>query len=92
VPSPADHLDSLAFHAVYHKGAEASGLPASGSASSDGQGSRIGSTLDRLARETATDLDLSLEGLERHLDEQGLEPAAETLPRFAAERRRLYRH
>lgn len=89
VPSPIDHLDSLAFHAVYHKG-EASGLPKDGATSVSGHGGRIGSTLNRLARDLSRDLELSLEGLNRYLTAEGLQPPAETLERFAAERRRLY--
>lgn len=89
VPSPEDHIDSLAFHAVHHKG-NASGLPARGPASSPADGGRIGATLDRLARELSRDLEVSLEGLERYLDAAGLQPAAEVRGSFAAERRRLY--
>jgi hypothetical protein len=89
VPSPVDHFDSLAFHAVYHKGA-ASGLPAESSTSSPGHGSRIAATLDRLAREVPRDVELSLQGLARYLEEEGLQPRAETRESFAAERRRLY--
>lgn len=90
VPSAADHFDSLAFHAVYHKG-EASGLPAASAQERADHGGRIGSTLSRLARELSKDVDLSLEGLSRYLDSQGLQPAAETVEPLAAERRRLYR-
>lgn len=87
VPSPEDHLDSLAFHAVHHKGA-ASGLhPRDPLAEPVG---RIGGTLDRLARELGRDLDLSLAGLERHLDTAGLQPTAGARRAFATERQRLY--
>jgi hypothetical protein len=90
VPSPVDHLDSLAFHAVHHKG-EASGLPTRATAPSPAPGGRIGATIDRLARELSKDLELSLEGLDRYLDSEGLQPAAEARELLAAERRRLYR-
>lgn len=88
VPAPSDHLDSLAFHAVYHKGA-ASGLPPKtpGPAPSG----RIAVTLERLARESEIRLPLSLDGLERYLASRGLRPSDEdTAERLAAERRRLY--
>jgi hypothetical protein len=89
VPSPRDHLDSLAFHAVHHKGA-ASGLPTAGAAPATAHGGPIGATVDRLARELSVDLELSLDGLDRYLAEAGLDPAAPTRASFAAQRRRLY--
>jgi hypothetical protein len=88
VPAPADHLDSLAFHAVYHKG-PASGLPSASTAAVTPAG-RMAVTLERLARDSGLRLDLSLEGLERHLASRGLLPAEETVARLAAERARLY--
>ncbi len=89
VPSVEDHFDSLAFHAVYHKG-HASGLPTGEPSSRPDHGGRIGATLSRLAGELSRDVELSLDGLGRYLHAQGLEPAPETLEPFAAERRRLY--
>jgi hypothetical protein len=88
VPSPVDHLDSLAFHAVYHKG-EASGLPGDGSTTSATHG-RIGSTIERLSRELSRELEVSLAGLEGYLAREGLSPPADTVEPLAAERRRLY--
>jgi hypothetical protein len=90
VPSPVDHLDSLAFHAVHHKG-HASGLPQRTTAPSTAPDGRIGATIDRLARELSRDLELSVEGLDRYLDAEGLQPAAGDRDLLAAERRRLYR-
>jgi hypothetical protein len=43
-----------------------------------------------LAREVSKDVELSLRGLSTYLEEQGLQPPAETLAAFAAQRRRLY--
>ena len=88
VPSPVDHLDSLAFHAVYHKGA-ASGLPRDEPAASPVRG-RIGLAIERLSRESSSGLELTLSALERHLAREGLAPPAEVLWAFAAERLRLY--
>lgn len=88
VPSAHDHLDSLAFHAVHHKG-EASGLPTA-AAPATAQGGRIGATVDQLAREQSVELELSLDGLDRYLEGAGLNPAAPSRASFAAQRRRLY--
>jgi hypothetical protein len=89
VPSPRDHLDSLAFHAVHHKG-EASGLPNVAAAADTAHAGRIGATLERLSRELSVDLDLSLDSLDRYLDEAGLSPGPADRAAFAAQRRRLY--
>ena len=88
VPSPVDHLNSLAFHAVYHKGA-ASGLPQDEPAGSPVRG-RIGPALERLSRESLPGLELTLSALELHVAREGLAPSAEALAAFAAERLRLY--
>ena|SRR5918993_1830029 len=88
VPSPVDHLNSLAFHAVYHKGA-ASGLPQDEPAGSPVRG-RIGLALERLSRESFPGLELTLSALERHLARNGLAPSTTALPALAAERLRLY--
>jgi hypothetical protein len=81
-------VDSLAFHAVYHKGA-ASGLPLDEPAGSPVRG-RIGLALERLSRESFPGLELTLSALERHVAREGLAPPAEALGAFAAERLRLY--
>ncbi|WP_324275666.1 hypothetical protein [Blastococcus brunescens] len=44
-----------------------------------------------MAREQDRVLELSLEGLDRYLDSELLQPAAEARELLAAERRRLYR-
>jgi hypothetical protein len=88
VPSPLRHLESLAYHAVHHKGA-ASGLPRNAESGERPQG-RIPETLARLAAETGTPLELTLDGLRAFLAARGFEPSAEESAQLAAERRRLY--
>ena len=85
IPSPADHFDSLAFHAVYHKG-EASGLPRNTDelASPAFAEHRYLETLTRLLPHATAPVELSLEGLDRYLSEKGLRPRADTLDRYQA--------
>lgn len=86
VPAPADHLNSLAFHAVYHKG-EASGLPATALSpvpAVPNPDHDYRATLERLATETGRPLELTLDGLDRYLAAEGLRPATDTLERFQA--------
>lgn len=87
VPAPAAHFDSLAFHAVHHKGA-ASGLPEF--ADGPPPAGRIPDALRRLARDLDRRVELTLHGLERYLAANGLAPDAEAAERYAAERIRLY--
>ncbi|HEY0373740.1 MAG TPA: hypothetical protein VGC94_03035 [Amnibacterium sp.] len=84
VPSPVDHLNSLAFHAVYHKG-EASGLPATALSpvpTVPNPDHDYRATLERLAAETGRSVELTLHGLDRYLAGEGLRPATDTLERF----------
>ena len=85
VPSPVDHLDSLAFHAVYHKGF-ASGLPErSGAPRPAGPGDHdYVAELEALASSLGRDLDVSLQGIDAYLAAEGLKPSADTLDRFQA--------
>lgn len=85
VPSVADHFDSLAFHAVYHKGL-ASGLPEHpGDVRPEGPDDHdYLATLRGLAEQLDLDVDLSLDGLDAHLEATGLKPNADTLDRFQA--------
>jgi hypothetical protein len=88
VPSPERHLDSLAYHAVHHKG-RASGIPPTAGTGEKATG-RIPETLARLAAETGTTLDLTLEDLRRFLAERGFRPSERESQLLSAERRRLY--
>ena len=88
VPSPERHLDSLAYHAVHHKGA-ASGLPSTATSADRPQG-RIAETLARLAVETGTPVELHLDGLRAFLAARGFEPSDEESALLGGVRRRLY--
>jgi hypothetical protein len=88
VPSPERHLESLAYHAVHHKGA-ASGLPQGPEAGERPHG-RIAETLQRLATQTSTRIEPTLDGLERFLSDRGFRPSESESHLLAAERRRLY--
>ena len=83
VPASRDHFDSMAFHAVYHKG-WASGLP-----------EEVGETpmlakpdhdyttvLGALAADNKIDVEISLRGLDRYFESAGMRPASDTLERF----------
>jgi hypothetical protein len=83
VPSPEHHFDSLAYHAVYHKG-YASGLD-------DGVGSdrpRPASdhdyeeVLSKLAADVGLAVPATLDGLDLYLADKGLRPPMDTLERL----------
>jgi hypothetical protein len=83
VPAPDDHLNSLAYHAVYHKGGR-SGLLSSV------LGHRMNepehdypAVLQDLARASGVDLPGSLEGVDEFLDRAGWRPPPDTLRRLA---------
>jgi len=83
-PSSGDHFLSLAYHAVYHKGA-ASGLPA------DEQAKPVASRpehdyatiLARLARRHGVAIPITLADLDAYLDSQGWRPPRDMLVRLA---------
>jgi hypothetical protein len=83
VPAPVDHLNSLAFHALYHKG-EASGLM------STTRSTRVTDpehdyerAIGELASELGLELELDMESLDEYLAAQGWRPPADTLARLA---------
>ena len=83
VPSPREHLLSLAYHAVYHKG-ERSGLPSD--ESPDGfqdPEHDYGSALQKLAEQAGTELPCSLEGIDDFLDRAGWRPPPDALRRLS---------
>ncbi|MBV9527500.1 MAG: serine/threonine protein kinase [Sphingomonas sp.] len=83
VPAPRDHFQSLAFHAVYHKG-EASGLPLSrteGATVTNADHDYL-ATLKRVRRQAGERADLTLQGLDRYLARKGLRPAGDLLERY----------
>jgi hypothetical protein len=83
-PSPIDHLHSLTFHALYHKG-RASGL----NSTLDGL-RRVSdpehdyeSAINELAADLDLELELDMESLDEYLAAQGWRPPTDTLARLA---------
>ena len=86
VPSDQDHFDSLAYHAVYHKGA-GSGLPEDAvsepPARADAEHDYAG-VLAALADRLSLSVSLTLEGLDTYLADKGLRPPLDTLDKLSA--------
>jgi len=83
VPSPEDHFLSLAYHALYHKGAK-SGLPldrttVSGVTSAEHDYTNI---LRRLAAALGIDVPITLIDLDAYLDARGWRPPHDMLVRL----------
>lgn len=85
VPCPQDHFDSLAYHAVYHKG-HGSGLAQNAAADPlttvRGEHDYAG-VLARLAEECSLSVPLTLEGLDGYLADRGLRPPLDTLDKLS---------
>jgi len=85
VPEAMDHLHSLAYHAVYHKG-ERAGLRSEvlgpGVAGPEHDYPAI---LAGLAKERGVDLPISYEGLDKYLSSVGWRPPTDTIRRLSAE-------
>ncbi len=82
IPSPPDHFLSLAYHALYHKGA-ASGLPSRLLETQAAPEHDYAATLGALARSLRIEVPLTLEHLDEHLASQGWRPPLDTLGRLA---------
>lgn len=82
VPSPADHLASLAYHAAYHKG-ERSGLPSASTPATGDPEHDYATALHDLAAAQGVDLELTLEGVDDLLQRMGWKPSPDTLRRLA---------
>jgi hypothetical protein len=83
VPSPQHHYDSLAYHAVYHKG-RASGL-SDGSAADEARPPAdhdYEAVLTRLGEELGRPLHPTLDSLDRYLAGRDLRPPLDTLERL----------
>jgi hypothetical protein len=92
VPSPQDHFDSLAYHAVYHKG-RGSGLPATADSPPGGPGEHdYAVVLSRLAEELSLRVPITLAGLEGYLCEKGLRPPLDTLDKLSQGNEWLHEH
>lgn len=82
VPSPRDHLDSLVYHAVYHKGLR-SGIPSmTGGSAFDDPEHDYRAVLKTLAASQGVDLPDTLEELDSYLESAGWRPPADTLRRL----------
>ena len=82
VPAPRDHLHSLAYHAVYHKGPR-SGIPSLvlGGRNETPEHDYAGALHD-LAKSLGVALPDTLEGLDEYLAREGWQPARDTLRRL----------
>lgn len=88
VPSPDDHLHSLAYHAVYHKGYK-SGLPSltSSRAGEITAEHDYGAVLKGIASEVGVEIPEDIDGLDEYLSTVGWRPPADTLRRLSATNR-----
>ena len=84
VPGDQDHFDSLAYHAVYHKG-HASGLPENAAAEAPVTGTDhdYARILEALAERLSLSVTVTLEGLDTYLAEKGLRPPLDTLDKLS---------
>lgn len=85
VPAASEHLRSLAYHAIYHKGPSC-GLPSEhGSMSVDAPDHDYASHLTRLAKASGVAYDATLEGTHRYLADVGWKPPDDALRRLTHE-------
>jgi hypothetical protein len=93
VPSPADHLDSMAYHVAYHKGLR-SGLPAEpgGAPATDSPEHDYVAILGALAADVGLPIRLTLADLDAHLAASGLRPPLDTLEKLAEANPWLHDH
>jgi hypothetical protein len=86
IPSEQWYFNSLAYHAVYHKG-ELSGI-ASGLDCEKGPGviqSKYWKKLEELKTKLSISVDMTLEGLHLYMSQQGLAPDVDILDRLGIE-------
>jgi hypothetical protein len=83
-PDTQDHFDSLAYHAVYHKG-RASGLPADAASDPPAEPGEhdYAEVLGELADELDLSVSITLDGLDSYLADKGLRPPLDTLDKLA---------
>lgn len=88
VPAPREHFLSLAYHALYHKGA-ASGIPINEKSSCPKAtaGHDYVAILRRLAERLGIHISITLEGLDAYLDSQGWRPPHDMLIRLSRRNR-----
>jgi len=83
VPAPTDHLRSLAYHAVYHKGPRSGLASRSSSWREPDPEHDYTAILEELAGRLGVPLELTLEGVDEHLAAVGWQPPPDTLRRLA---------
>jgi hypothetical protein len=85
VPGDQDHFDSLAYHAVYHKGGR-SGLPENAAVEPAAVEAEhdYAEALGILAERLGLSVSLTLEGLDGYLADRGLRPPLDTLDKLSA--------
>ncbi|TFV64671.1 hypothetical protein E4P41_00020 [Geodermatophilus sp. DF01-2] len=94
VPSPLDHFDSMAYHAVYHKGAR-SGLPEAVGAVPQLAGAAehdYAAVLAGLAEQSSLSVPATLRDLDAYLAGKGLRPPLDTLDKLGVSNDWLRRH
>lgn len=83
VPAPLDHLNSLAFHAVYHKGLSAGLRSERLPEREDDPEHDYEGVLARLAKQAGIELTPTFEGIDHYLESAGWRPPEDTLRRIA---------
>jgi hypothetical protein len=91
VPAAREHFLSLAYHALYHKGAASGIPPRDGATRNPRQADHDYVTvLSRLAARLGWNVAMTLEGLDSYLDSQGWRPPHDMLIRLARRNRWLH--
>lgn len=83
VPPPEDHLHSLAYHALYHKGAGSQLASTLVSPPDEAPDHDYRAVLDAVATECGVVLPTDMEGIDDYLDAVGWRPAMDALRRLA---------
>jgi hypothetical protein len=93
VPSPLDHFDSLAYHALYHKGRE-SGLPETTAADPPAVAGEhdYAEVLTRLAAAIELPVPITMRDLDAYLAGKKLRPPLDTLDKLSASNTWLHAH
>lgn len=83
VPNPQDHLHSLAYHAVYHKGLR-SGIPSESSAAEGEPEHEYQAILSGIAHRQGIEPPATLEGWDAYLASAGWQPPADALRKLVS--------
>ena len=82
VPGPTDHLNSLAYHALYHKGDRCGIASRVVTAVADAEHD-YAAVLTELASQQGLDFEMTMEDLDHHLLREGWQPPLDTLRRLS---------